>query len=376
MDAAATIADLRRLALRRAPRSVFDYVDGAAESERSLSRSRRAFAEVEFQPRVLQDVRDVSTTSAILGRAAGLPLVCAPTGFTRMMHTEGEPAVVRAAHRAHIPYALSTVGTTDPETLQEVAPDARRWFQLYVWNDRDASGSLVKRAQAAGFEALMFTVDTPVAGQRLRDVHNGLTVPPKLTLSTLADMALHPSWWLDLLTTDTLEFATLASFDGTVAELVNAMFDPSISYTDLDFLRDLWDGPLIVKGIQTVDDARECVARGADAIVVSNHGGRQLDRAPTPLLVLPDIVAAVGDQMEVYLDGGITNGADVVAGIAAGAQACLVGRAYLYGLMAGGEAGVDRALEILASEMSRTLQLLGVTTIEELTPDHVRLPSR
>lgn len=374
--AAVTIGDLRKLALKRAPRSVFDYVDGAAESERSLSRSRSAFAQVEFQPRVLQDVRDVSTASTILGEPADMPLVCAPTGFTRMMHTEGEPAVVRAAQRAGIPYSLSTVGTTDPETLQEVAPQARRWFQLYVWNDRDASGSLVKRAQEAGFEALVFTVDTPVAGQRLRDVHNGLTVPPKLTLSTLADMALHPSWWLDLLTTDTLEFATLASFDGTVAELVNAMFDPSISYTDLDFLRELWNGPLIVKGIQTVEDARECVERGADGIVVSNHGGRQLDRAPTPLLVLPEIVEAVGDQLEIYLDGGITNGADVIAGIAAGAQACLIGRAYLYGLMAGGEAGVDRALEILQSQMSRTMQLIGVKSIDELTPEHVRLPER
>ncbi|MGI9016614.1 MAG: alpha-hydroxy acid oxidase, partial [Euzebya sp.] len=325
--AAATIADLRRLALRRAPRSVFDYVDGAAESERSLFRARHAYAHVEFRPRVLTDVANVSTARMILGRSAALPLVCAPTGFTRMMHTAGEPAVVRAAHQAGIPYALSTVGTTDPEALQATAPDARRWFQLYVWHDRDASGSLVQRARDTGCEALVFTVDTPVAGQRLRDVRNGLTVPPQLTLSTLADMAMHPSWWFDVLTTPALEFATLAGFDGTVAELINTMFDPSISWADLAWLREQWDGPLIVKGIQVVEDARACLDHGVDAIVVSNHGGRQLDRAPTPLLALPDIVAAVGDQVEVMVDGGILHGADVVAALASGARACLIGRA-------------------------------------------------
>lgn len=376
LAAAATIRDLALMARRRAPRAVFDYVDGAAESERSLSRARAAFAGVEFQPRVLCDVSGVSTASTLLGGRVSMPLACAPTGFTRMMHTDGESAVLRAAARAGVPYALSTVGTTDPETLAAVAPDARRWFQLYVWHDREASESLVDRARTAGFEALIFTVDTPVAGQRLRDVHNGLTVPPRLTAKTLADMALHPAWWFDILTTDPLRFATLASFDGTVAELVNAMFDPSISWRDVQWLRQVWEGPLIVKGVQTVADARQCAELGVDAIVVSNHGGRQLDRAPTPLLVLPQIVAAVGGQIEILLDGGITHGADVIAGVAAGATACLVGRAYLYGLMAGGEAGVDRALQILQDEMLRTMQLLGVRTVAELNPDHIRLPSR
>jgi L-lactate dehydrogenase (cytochrome) len=290
------------------------------------------------------------------------------------MHTAGEPAVQRAAHAAGLPYALSTMGTTSPEDLAAVQPDARRWFQLYVWHDRDASGSLVQRAKDAGYEALIFTVDTPVAGARLRDVRNGLTVPPRLTLKTLADMAIHPSWWADLLSSDPLLFATLASFDGTVAELINMMFDPSISWADVDWLREQWDGPLILKGIQTVEDARECVERGVDGIVISNHGGRQLDRAPTPLLVLPEIAAAVGEDLEVYVDGGITNGADAIAAVAHGASAVWVGRAYLYGLMAGGEAGVARALEILHAEMIRTLALLGVRRIEDLTPDHVRLP--
>ncbi len=375
MAAAATIGDLRRLAGRRAPRAVFDYVDGAAESERSLARARQGFADVEFHPRVLQGVTDVDTSTEILGAPAALPLVCAPTGFTRMMHTEGEPAVAKAAGRGGVPYALSTVGTTDPETLQAAAPDTRRWFQLYVWRDRDAAGSLVQRARDTGFEAMVFTVDTPVAGQRLRDVHNGLTVPPRLTPSTLVDMALHPAWWLDLLSTEPLDFATLSNFDGTVAELVNALFDPAITYADLDWLREVWDGPLIVKGIQDVADAYECVERGADAIVVSNHGGRQLDRSPTPLHLLPSIVQAVGDDIEVYLDTGIVHGADIVAALAHGADACLIGRAYLYGLMAGGEDGVDRALAILHEEMVRTMQLLGVTSVAALDPGRVSLGS-
>ncbi|HUG86435.1 MAG TPA: alpha-hydroxy acid oxidase [Euzebya sp.] len=373
---AATIGDLRRIARRRAPRAVFDYVDGGAEDERSLSRSRQAFRDVEFRPRVLADVAGVSTTSTILGRPSAMPMALAPTGFTRMMHTAGEAAVVTAAHSRGIPYALSTMGTTTPEDLAGVAPDARRWFQLYVWNDRDATGSLVQRAADTGFEALMFTVDTPVGGARMRDVRNGLTVPPQLTLRTLSDMALHPAWWMDLLTTEPLEFATLSRFEGTVAEMINMMFDPSISWADLEWLREIWDGPLIVKGIQGVEDARRCVDRGVDAIVVSNHGGRQLDRAPTPLLVLPDIVAAVGADTEVYLDGGITNGADVIAGVAAGATACLIGRSYLYGLMAGGHAGVAQSLGILQGQMLRTMQLLGVTAVADLTPDHVVLPGR
>lgn len=374
--AATTIGDLRRIARGRAPRAVFDYTDGAAESETSLRRARGAWRDVEFRPRVLAGVADASTATTILGSPSAMPIACAPTGFTRMMHTAGEPAVVRAAHDAGIPYALSTMGTTSPEDLAAVEPAARRWFQLYVWNDREASESLVDRARDAGYEALILTVDTPVAGQRLRDVRNGLTVPPKLTVRTLADMALHPAWWADLLTSEPLEFATLTAFDGTVAEMIDMLFDPALSWADLEWLREVWDGPLIVKGIQTVADARECVDRGVDGIVISNHGGRQLDRAPTPLLALPDIAAAVGEDLEIFVDGGITNGADALAAVAHGASAVWIGRAYLYGLMAGGQAGVARALAILQSEMQRTMQLLGVRSIADLTPDHVRLPSR
>jgi len=370
---AASIRDLRLLARRRAPRAVFDYTDGGAGDEISLRRSRAAFARVEFRPRVLRDVSRIDLTTTILGSPAAMPLVFAPTGFTRMLHTDGEPAVGRVAARLGIPYALSTMGTTSIERLATEAPGARRWFQLYLWRDRAASSELVARAQAAGYEALMLTVDTPVPGARLRDVRNGLTLPPSLSVKTFAEGALHARWWFDLMTTEPLEFASLNRFDGTVAELAGQVFDPALTMQDLAWLRETWTGPLVVKGITSVEDARAVVDAGADALVVSNHGGRQLDRAPTPLEQLPAVVDAVGDRAEVYVDSGILSGGDVVAAIASGARAALVGRAYLYGLMAGGERGVAKAAEILAKEIAGTLALLGVTNVVDLRPEHVLL---
>jgi len=370
---AATIWDLRSAARRRVPRAVFDYVDGAAETETSLRRSREAYARVEFVPHVLRDVSAVQPTTTILGRPSTLPLVFAPTGFTRLMNHEGEAAVGRVAGRLGIPYALSTLGTTSPEDLAAAAPETDKWFQLYLWNDRDAGVELVRRARGAGFTALMLTVDTPVAGARLRDVHNGFTIPPTLSVRTLIDIGVHPGWWLNLLTTEPLRFAAFSETQGTVADLINRVFDPTITVADLGWLRDAWSGPIVIKGIQTVDDAKAVVDAGADAIVVSNHGGRQLDRAPTPLEQLPAIAGAVGDRVEVYVDGGILGGADVVAAVALGARAALVGRAYLFGLMAGGERGVERAAELLRRELVRTMQLLGAASIEDLTPDRVRI---
>jgi L-lactate dehydrogenase (cytochrome) len=375
LAAAATVGDLREIARRRVPRAVFDYTDGAAGAEISLRRSREAFERVEFCPSVLRDVSVVDPSTRLLGSPSALPLAFAPTGFTRLMHTEGETAVGRVAERTGIPYALSTMGTTSLEVLAAAAPGARRWFQLYLWRDREASAALVERARAAGYEALVLTVDTPVAGPRLRDVRNGFTIPPALTLRTMANAARHPSWWVDLLTTEPLEFASLRSWGGTVAELVDRVFEPAATLADVRSLRETWTGPLIVKGVQGADDARAVVDAGADAVVVSNHGGRQLDRSPTPLEQLPAVVRAVGDRAEVYLDGGILDGADVVAAVALGARACLVGRAYLYGLMAGGERGVQRAADILTREVTRTMQLLGVTSVAELTPERARLRS-
>ena len=366
LSRAHTVGDLRELARRRTPRSVFDYVDGAAEDELSLRRAREAYARVEFRPRVLRDVSAVDTRVDVLGRTSRLPLVLAPTGFTRMMHSDGEVAVARAAAAAGVPYALSTMGTTSIEDVAAAAPGGRPWFQLYLWKDREASSRLVERARLAGYDTLVLTVDTPVAGARRRDVRNGLTIPPTLTARTLADMARHPAWWGNLLTTAPLEFASLRSWDGTVAELVSHMFDPAAGLADLAWLREQWPGQLVVKGVQDVADARLVVDEaGADGVVVSNHGGRQLDRAPTPLELLPAVVDAVGDRADVLVDTGITSGADVAAAVAMGATACLVGRAYLYGLMAGGERGVRRSLEVLETELVRTLQLLGAADLAE-----------
>jgi L-lactate dehydrogenase (cytochrome) len=370
---AATVGDLRDLARRTVPRAVFDYTDGAAGAEISLRRARDAFARVEFRPSVLRDVSVVDTGTTVLGAPATVPIVLAPTGFTRLMHTEGEPAVARVAERSGLPYGLSTMGTTSLEDLAAAAPGARRWFQLYLWRDRAASADLVERARVAGYEALVLTVDTPVAGPRLRDVRNGFTIPPALSLRTMANAAVHPRWWIDLLTTPPLEFASLHSWGGTVAELADRVFEPAATPADLRDLRAVWPGKLVVKGVQTAEDARAVVDEGADAVVLSNHGGRQLDRAPTPLEELPDVVRAVDGRAEVYLDGGVLDGADVVAAVACGATAVLVGRAYLYGLMAGGERGVQRAVDLLSAEVARTLALLGVPSVAELTPDRVRL---
>jgi L-lactate dehydrogenase (cytochrome) len=368
-----TIADLRAIAARRVPRAVFDYADGAAEREISLRRARRSFARVEFHPRVLHDVSTVDTSTTVLGRSWPLPFALAPTGFTRMMHHEGERAAARAAQRAGLTFALSTMGTTSIEEVADVAPGTAKWFQLYVMRDRAAGKDLIERARAAGFEALVLTVDTPVAGARMRDVRNGLTIPPALTPATMLDAAIHPAWWFNLLTTEPLSFASLHEWHGTVAELVNALFDPSVTFADIEWLRAVWPGPLLVKGIQTVPDARAAVEHGADGIIVSTHGGRQLDRAAAPLEVLAPIADAVGERAEVLLDTGIMHGGDVVAALALGAKACLVGRAFLYGLMAGGERGVDRAISILAEETARTLQLLGVRSTGELNRSHASL---
>jgi L-lactate dehydrogenase (cytochrome) len=373
---AQTIGDLREIARRHTPRAVFDYTDGAADSEVSLQRARQLFRDIEFNPNVLRDVINLDTVAQPLGRPSAQPFGFAPTGFTRLMNHAGEVAVGSVAARRDIPYALSTMGTTSIEDLAAAVPGSRLWFQLYVMRDRGPAADLVARAAAAGYEALMLTVDTPVGGNRLRDARNGFTLPPTLSLRTLGDIALHPRWWGNLLTTPPLTFASFSAWDGTVGELMDTLFDPSMTVADLAWVRSLWSGPLIVKGIQSVADARLVVDAGADVVLLSNHGGRQLDRAPVPLRLLPEVVAEVGERAEVWLDTGVTNGADIVAGIALGADFVLVGRAYLFGLMAGGERGVDRAAEILSREVARTMRLLGATCVADLTPSHVRLPPR
>ena len=373
---ALTIYDLRDIAKRRTPQAPFDYTDGGADTESSLTRARAAYEKLEFQPKILLNVKDVDLSVQMLGKKMSMPLGIAPTGFTRMMQTEGEYAGACAAADAGIPFTLSTMGTRSIEDVANAAPTGRNWFQLYMWKDRDRSMALVDRAKDAGFDTLVLTVDVPVAGARLRDVRNGMTIPPSLTSKTILNAILRPAWWINFLTTDPLKFASLDSWNGTVAELLDSMFDPTVTYEDLKWIRGQWKGNLVVKGIQNVDDAVMSIDAGADAIILSNHGGRQLDRAPVPLHLLPEVIKAVGNKAEVHVDTGIMHGADVVAALASGAKFTWIGRAYLYGLMAGGKPGVDRTLEILRTQITRTMKLLGARTVAELNPDHVRFIAR
>lgn len=371
LASALTVEDLRVIAKRRTPKAAFDYTDGAADGEVSLARAREAFADVQFNPAILRDVSAVDTSRVVLGERVAWPFGIAPTGFTRMMHAEGEFAGATAARAAGIPFALSTMGTTSIEDVAAAAPGGRHWFQLYMWKDRDRSMALVDRAAKAGYDTLLVTVDVPVAGARLRDVRNGMTIPPTLTPRTVLNAIPRPAWWWNFLTTEPLTFASLDAWSGTVAELLDTMFDPTVTYDDLAWIRDQWPGKVVVKGVQTVDDARRLADAGVDAVLLSNHGGRQLDRAPVPFHLLPQVVAAVGDRTEVHLDTGIMSGQDIVAALAHGATFTLVGRAYLYGLMAGGRPGVDRMIEILTGQITRTMRLLGVSSLDELNPDHV-----
>ena len=370
---AVTIWDLREIAKKRTPQGPFDYTDGAAESEVTLERARQAFLDLEFRPNILRDVSGANLERQSLGENFKMPVGIAPTGFTRMMQTEGERAGARAAEKYGIPFTLSTLGTTTIEDVVAAAPGGVNWFQLYMWKDRDRSMELVRRAEAAGVKHLMLTVDVPVAGARLRDVRNGLTIPPRLTAKTLVDAIPKPEWWINFLTTPGISFASMSSWNGTVAELLDFMFDPTMTFDDLKWIRNQWKGKLTVKGIQTVDDAKRAAKAGADAILLSNHGGRQLDRAPVPLHLLVDVKRELKGDTEVHLDTGIMHGADILAAIALGADFTYIGRAYLYGLMAGGQQGVERALEILKVQMIRNMKLLGVSSLEELEPSHVKI---
>jgi L-lactate dehydrogenase (cytochrome) len=371
LDAALTIYDLRDIAKRRTPKAAFDYTDGSAEGELSLARARQAFEDIEFHPSILRDVSKLDTTTSVLGGTSAMPFGIAPTGFTRLMQTEGEIAGAGAAAAAGIPFTLSTLGTSSIESVKAANPNGRNWFQLYVMRQREISYGLVERAAAAGFDTLMFTVDTPVAGARLRDKRNGFSIPPQLTPGTIINAIPRPWWWWDFLTTPPLEFASLASTGGTVGELLDSAMDPSINFDDLKIIRAMWPGKIVIKGVQNVEDSRRLADLGVDGILLSNHGGRQLDRAPIPFHLLPEVVREVGNDTEVMVDTGIMNGADIVAAMALGATFTLVGRAYLYGLMAGGRAGVDRTIQILSDQVIRTMKLLEVASIEELTPRHV-----
>jgi L-lactate dehydrogenase (cytochrome) len=370
---AASVADLRAIARRRLPRGVFDYIDGGAEDERTMAANSAAFAGVTFRPRVLRDVGDVDPSTTLLGRPLPLPLVLAPTGFTRIADPDGELAVARAAARAGVPYTLSTLSTRSIEEVAE-ASAGPKWFQVYVWRDRGLVKEMIGRAAMARYEAVVLTVDTAVLGRRERDVRRGFSLPPKVGLGTLVDGAVHPGWTWRFLRSESIRFANVSESlgvgDGTTAvtlsDYVNTQFDPGLSWRDVEWMRSVWHGPLVVKGIQTVDDARLAAEAGVEAIALSNHGGRQLDSAPATLDLVAPVADAVGDRLEIICDGGVRRGSDIVKAVALGARACMAGRAYLYGLGAAGERGVDHVLGLLDADVRRTMALVGASTVAEL----------
>ena len=378
LSRAANVGDLRRIARRRLPRGVFDYVDGAAEDELTMARNAAAFRDLEFRPRVLRNVAEIDTSTTLLGKPLAFPLVLAPTGFTRMVEPQGELAVARSAARADLPYTLSTMGTRSIEEVAAVS-DGSKWFQVYVWRDRGLVKDMIQRAAAAGYEAIMVTVDTAVLGNRERDVRRGFSLPPKIGLDTIIDGLLHFGWTWSFLRAEPIAFANVIgeSVEGgsdpvSLADFVNTQFDASLSWDDIAWFRSVWNGPIVLKGVQTVEDARLAADAGVQAVVLSNHGGRQLDGAPPPLELVAPVVEAVGDRIEVLCDGGVRRGSDIVKAVALGARACLIGRAYLYALGAGGERGVDHLLTQLRDGFRRTMALTGTTGVADLTPDLVQ----
>lgn len=367
------VADLALVAQKRTPKVVFDYVAGSAVDEIAYARSKDAYARIELNSNVLRDVSEIDTTEIILGKTVDLPICFAPTGYTRLMHHVGEAAVANVAASKNLIYTLSTMGTTSPAELAQLVPHSRRWFQLYIMKNREDSLAVIKQAKDNGFETLVLTVDTPVPGLRYRDNRNGLTIPPKIRLNTVAAIARKPRWWLNLFTTGKLEFAAFRGWDKSLSELASLIFDPSTTFEEITWLRSVWDGPIVVKGIQNIEDAKSVAQLGVQGIILSNHGGRQFDRGPVPLEILEDVVAAVGNKVEVYIDGAVMSGLDALGAIALGAKAVFIGRAYLYGIMANGEAGVDQVIEILRKEFINGMALSGSRNIAEVRKNGARI---
>lgn len=378
---AANVDDYRAIAKRLLPAGVFDYIDGAAEDESAMARNASRFGDRTLVPRVLRDVSAIDTTTNILGAPASMPLIIAPTGFPRIAHPEGELATARSAARHDIPFSLSTMGTRSIEEVAAVS-DGRKWFQVYVWRDRELTKDMLARSKESGFEALFITVDTAVLGRRERDVRRGMSLPPKLGLDTFIEGAMRPGWVLDFLRNEPIVFSNVAvsterlgnsTEDGSsavsLATYINSQFDPQLSWDDVAWIRSQWDGPVILKGIQSVADAKIAAAEGIDAIALSNHGGRQLDASPAIIDLVAPVADAVSGQIEIYCDGGVRRGSDVVKAIALGADACMIGRPHLYALAAGGEAGVDHMLDFFQDGIEQTMALTGVHSMEAINRD-------
>ena len=370
---------------------MFDYIDGGAEDELTLERNTAGFRALEFRPRVLRDVSDIDPSATVLGKKLPIPLILAPTGFARMADPEGELAVARSAARAEIPYTLSTLSTRSIEEVASAADrvahsragtplaDRRRWFQVYVWKDRDLMKDLLARARESGYEAITITVDTAVLGRRERDVRRGFTIPPKIGLGTLIDGALHPGWTWAFVNAEPIRFANVVgkhSDDGSsavsLADHMNSQFSQSLSWSDIEWFQEAWGGPVVLKGVQTVEDARTAASLGVEAVALSNHGGRQLDGAPPPIELVAPVADAVGGDVEIYCDGGVRRGSDIVKAVALGATACMAGRAHFYALAAAGERGVDWMLDFLEAGVRQTMALTGCKSLSDATRDLLR----
>lgn len=378
LGSAANIDDLRAIAKKRLPAGVFDYIDGAAEDELAMARNASRFSDRTLVPRVLRDVTTIDASVEILGRSAPMPLIIAPTGFPRIAHPEGELATARAAAAHGIPFSLSTMGTRSIEEVADVC-NGPKWYQVYVWRDRELTKDMLERCKERGYEALYITVDTAVLGRRERDVRRGMTLPPKIGLDTFIEGAMRPAWVWDFLRAEPIVFSNVAvstarlnkgTEDGssavTLAEYINSQFDPGLSWDDVAWIRSEWGGPVILKGIQSVADAKIAASEGIEAIALSNHGGRQLDASPAIIDLVAPVADAVGGQTEIYCDGGVRRGSDVVKAIALGATACMIGRPHLYALAAGGEAGVNHMLDFFQSGIEQTMALTGVAAIADI----------
>jgi L-lactate dehydrogenase (cytochrome) len=368
-----SIGDLRRLARRRLPAAALGYLEGGGEDEWTMRRNSEAFGQVELVPRVLRAVSQPDTATTVLGTPMPLPFALAPIGAPRMFHHEGELAVARAARHTGLPYGISTLATQPLEAIAGAAQGSPLWFQLYLWGDRSAARKLLAQARTAGYRALLLTVDTSVRSNRERELRHGIVLPnPELTLRTVANGALHPAWAWHFLTSPALGFPNLSTSGLTSRQRLAEMFDGTVGWADLDWIRQEWDGPIALKGVLSADDARRAAGQGVDAVIVSNHGGRQQDHVPAALEVLPGIADAVGDRVEVLFDSGIRRGSDIATALALGARAVLVGRAHLYGLAAAGEPGVRHAIDILAGQLRTSMALCGAATLADLDRSLIR----
>ncbi|MBL4894951.1 MAG: alpha-hydroxy-acid oxidizing protein [Emcibacter sp.] len=374
------LEDFRQRAKKYLPRMVFDYMDGGADDEVTLQRNRDSFPKFQLMPRALRNVENIDLSTTVLGQKVDLPVLISPTGQTRMFHHTGEGAVARAAAKAGTIYSLSSVSSTSIEDTAKIT-DSAKWFQIYVWRDREVVREFMARCRESGYHALCLTVDLPVHGNRERDLHSGLNFPLSLTAKMVADVLRHPRWLYNYITNPNIEIANMVG--STHAHIANEsnllgyiakQFDPSVDWDDVAWMINEWNGPFLIKGIVNPEDAKRAVDVGADGIIISNHGGRQLDYMPPTIEVLQDIVQAVSGRAEILLDGGVRRGTDVIKALALGATAVMIGRPYLYALAAGGEAGVDRMFELLREEISRDMALLGCTKISDLTPEFIHRP--